>query len=69
MPVVLFLISIKKLLKVKGLDILANILLNLYKQYELATCVFNITEHRLFLYDVLNVKKHICHSVSDHIDN
>ena len=23
----------------------------------------------LFLYDVLNVKEHICSSISDHIDN
>ena len=38
-------------------------------QYYLTICVFNITEHCLFLYGVLNIKKHICSSVSDHIDN
>ena len=38
-------------------------------QYYLSTCIFNITEHCLFPYDVLNIKKHIGSSVSDHIDN
>ena len=52
------------------MDIVANRSWNLIlEQYYLKICVFNITEHCLFLYDVLNVKNHICSSVSDHIDN
>ena len=35
----------------------------------LTICVFNITEHCLFLYDGLLVKKQICRCVSDSIDN
>ena len=30
---------------------------------------FNVVKHCLILYDVLTVKKHICNSISDHIDS
>ena len=33
------------------------------------TDVLDVTEQCLFLHDVLNVRNHICRSVSDHIDN
>ena len=32
-------------------------------------CVFIMKEHSLFQYDALDVKKHICSSDSDHINN
>ena len=52
------------------MNIIENISLNFYfEQYQVTICVFNIIEHCLFLYDVLNVKKYICSSVSDYIDN
>ena len=52
--------------KFKRMDIIANRLLNLIlEQYYLTICVFNILEICLFLYDVLNVKKHICRGVSN----
>ena len=67
---VLCLRSAKKLLKVGGMNIITNRWLNLYSCTILTNHLcFNITEHCLFLYDVLNVKKHICSSVRDHIEN
>ena len=54
--------SIKKLFKVKSMD--------LYSSAMSATiCVFTMTVHCLFLYNFLNVKKHFYSSVSDLIDN
>ena len=67
---VLCLRSTKKLFKVESMDIITNRSLSLIlEQCYLTICVFNIPEHSLFLYDVLNIKKHICRSDSDHIDN
>ena len=51
------------------MDIIANISLNIYSFAILTNHMLSMTEHSLFVYDVLNVKKHICSSVSDHIDN
>ena len=58
-----------KLFKLKSMDIIANRSTFILEQYYLKICVFDITEHCLFLYDVLNDKKHICRSVSNHIAN
>ena len=52
--------STKKLFKVKTF---------ILEQHDINISVFDRTEHCLFLHDVLNVKKHIRRSVSDHIDN
>ena len=61
-----------KLFKVESMDFIEDQSLNLtfiFEKCYLTICVFNIAEHHLFLYDVLNVKKHICRSINDHIDN
>ena len=61
--------NIKKLFKVKSMDIIANISLNLYS-FAISTNHLRFkTEHCLFLYDALNIKKHISSNVGDHIDN
>ena len=50
------------------MNFIANRSLNLGQSISNHLC-FNIVEHCLFLYDVLNIKKNICSSVSDHNDN
>ena len=52
--------------KVEGMDVIANISLNIHS-FAILTNHFSFI--CLFLYDASNVKKHICSSVSNHIDN
>ena len=56
---------VKKLFKVKRKHVIANVSLNLYS-FRLLTIhlCFIMTEHCMFLYDALNVKKDICSAVS-----
>ena len=68
---VLCLRSAKKLFKVDSMNFIANRSLNLYYWAILSNHLCFHHNRTLFIpiRRVLNIKKHICSSVSDHIDN